>query len=172
MPPTKDSGEDQRAIKADGAHDVVENAFVSPDGEGLFKGLGEAEVGDAGEVLIDSVAAVGSQQLLGAHQRELILHVIGHDVLTALAPVQGEQSYARTLTTGFIGEHAAILIVGVGDDQHETGAGAKLAQRLLERGRAAVDPQRPVVGGSGNGRGGGDLGRNRGCGEEHGSDEG
>ena len=79
--------------------------------------------------------------------------------MTALAPVQGEQSYARTLTTGFIGEHAAILVVGVGDDQHETGAGAKLAQRLLERGRAAVDPQRPVVGGSGNGRGGGDLGR-------------
>ena len=135
----EDGGEDQRTIEADGAYDVVEDAFVSPDGEGFFEGLGEAEVGDAGEVLIDSVAAVGSQELLGAHQRELIPQVIGHDVLAALAAVQGEQSHARALATGFIGEHAAILVVGVGDDHHDAGAGAKLAQRLLERGRAAVD---------------------------------
>jgi hypothetical protein len=34
---------------------------VSPDGEGFFEGFGEAEVGDTGEVLIDSIAAAGGQ---------------------------------------------------------------------------------------------------------------
>ena len=59
MPPTNDGGEDEGAIHADGADDVVENAFLAPDGEGLIEGFGEAEVGDAGEVLIDAVAAAG-----------------------------------------------------------------------------------------------------------------
>ena len=68
----KDGGEDQGTIEADGADDIVEDAIVSPDGEGLVEGLGKAEVGDAGEVLIDAVAAVGGQQLLGADQGQLI----------------------------------------------------------------------------------------------------
>ena len=168
----EDGGEDQGTIEADGADDVVEDAFVSPDGEGFVEGLGEAEVGDAGEVLIDAVAAAGSQELLGAHQRELIPQVVGHDVLATLATVQGEESHARTLAAGFVGEHAAILVVGMGDDHHEAGAGAQLAQRLLQRSGAAVDAQRLVVGRGGDGGGGGDLGRKRGRGEEQGGDEG
>jgi hypothetical protein len=60
---------------------------------------------------------------LGAHQRELILHVVGHDVLTTLAAVQGEQSHAGALAAGFIGEHASVFVVGVGDDHHDAGAG-------------------------------------------------
>ena len=57
----EDGGEDQGTIDADGADDVVEDAIVAPDGEGFFEGLGEAEVGDAGEVLIDAVVAVGGR---------------------------------------------------------------------------------------------------------------
>jgi hypothetical protein len=65
--------------------------------------------------------------------------VVGHDVLTTLAAIQREQGDASALATGLIGEHAAIFVVGVGDDHHEAGAGVKLAQRLLERGGAAVN---------------------------------
>ena len=167
----EDGGEDQGAIEADGANDVVEDALVSPDGQGFLEGLGETEISDAGEVLIDSVAAAGSQKLLGAHQRELIPEVIGHDVLPTLAPGQREQSHACALATGLIGEHAAILVVGMGNDHHDASAGGKLAQRLLERSRATIDPQRLIVRGCGNGGGGWDLGRKRGRGEEQGGDE-
>src|SRR5580692_9508330 len=55
----KDGGEDQWTIEADGADDIIEDAIVSPDGEGFVKGLGEAEVSDAREVLVYAVAAVG-----------------------------------------------------------------------------------------------------------------
>ena len=167
----KDGGEDQGTIEADGADDVVENAVVSPDGERFVEGLGEAEVRDAGKVLIDSVAAAGGQQLLCAHQGELIPEIIGHDVLATLAAIEGEQGHARALAAGFIGEHAAILVVGVGDDHHEAGAGGKLAQRLLQRGRATVNPQRLVVGRGGDGGGGRGLGREGARGEEQGGDE-
>ncbi len=103
---------------------------------------------------------------MSAHQGELIPQVVGHDVLTTLAAGQGEQSHARTLAAGFIGEHAAILVVGVGDDHHDAGAGAQLAQRLLQRSGAAVNTERLVVGRSGNGGGDWGLGRKRGRGDE------
>ncbi len=55
----KDGGEYQGTIEAHGADYIIEDAVVSPDGEGFVEGLGKAEVGDAGEVLVNAVAAVG-----------------------------------------------------------------------------------------------------------------
>jgi hypothetical protein len=162
----KDGGEDQGTIEADGADDIIEDAIVSPDGEGLIQGFGKAEVGDAGEILIDAVAAAGGQELLGTHQGELIPKVVGHDVLSTLAPIQGEQGHTRALAARFVGEHAAILVIGMSDDQHETGAGAELAQRLLQRRGAAIYAQRLVVRSGGNGGGGRGLRAQRGRREE------
>ena len=64
----KGGGEDQGTVETDGADYVVKDAVVSPDLEGFVEGLGKAEVGDAGEVLIDSVPAVCGEELLGSYQ--------------------------------------------------------------------------------------------------------
>ena len=45
----EDGGDDERAVEANGADGVVEDAVVAPLFEGFFDGLGEAEVGYAGD---------------------------------------------------------------------------------------------------------------------------
>ena len=168
----EDGGEYKWPIESDGADDVVEDAVVAPDGHGFFQGFGETEVGDAGEVLVgwgDAVAAAGGQEFLGADQGELVAEIVGHDVLAAFAAVEREQGDAGAAAAGFVGEHAAVFVVRVGDDHHEAGAGAELAQGLLEGGGAAVDAEGLVVwrGGDGGGDGGlGGEGRGEECGGE------
>lgn len=88
--PYKGSGEDEGTVETDRADYVVEDAVVSPDLEGFVEGLGKAEVGDAGEVLIDSVPAVCGEELLGSYQGQLVPEVVGHDVLPSLTPVEGQ----------------------------------------------------------------------------------
>ena len=53
-------------------------------------------------------------------------------VLAAFAAVEGEDGDARAQAAGEIGEHAAVFVVGVGDDEHERGAGVELAEHLRE----------------------------------------
>ena len=65
----------------------------------------------------------------------------GHQVLAAFAAVEREHGDACALAAGEVGEHAAVFVVGVGDDEHEGGAGAELAEELLEGGRAVIDGQ-------------------------------
>ena len=110
---------------------------MPPDRERLVEGFGKTEVRDTSEILIDTVAAVGGQQFFCAHQRQLVPQIIGHDVLTTFTAIQRKQGNASALATGLIGEHAAIFVVRMGDDHHQTGTGAQLAQRLLE----AVTPR-------------------------------
>src|ERR1019366_6806943 len=59
----------------------------------------------------------------------------------AFAAVEGEGCDARSLAAGEIGERAVVFVVGVGDDEHEGGAGAEFAQELLKRGGAVVEGQ-------------------------------
>ena len=124
----EDSGEDQWPIEPDGTHHVVEHAVMTPDREGLVEGLGKTEVRNTGEILIDTVAAVGGQQLFCAHQRQLVPQVVGHDVLTTFPAIQREQGDASALATGLVGEHSAIFVVRMGDDHHQAGASTQLAQ--------------------------------------------
>ena len=135
----KTDGDHERAIEADGADGVVEDAVVAPLGEGLFLGFGEAEVDLGAEELVDAHVAVGGEQLLGADEAEGVVEVGGHQVLAAFAAVEGEGGDAGALAAGEVGEHAVVLVVGVGDDEHEGGAGAELAQELLERGGTVVE---------------------------------
>ena len=124
----EDGGEDQRPIETDGTHDIVEHAVMAPDRERLVQGLGKTKIRNTGEILIDTVATVGGQKFFCANQRQLVPQVVGHNVLTTLSAIQGEQGDASALAAGLVGEHSAIFVIGVGDDHHEAGAGTQLAQ--------------------------------------------
>jgi len=138
----EDGRDDERAIEADGADGVVEDAVVGPLGEGFFFRFREAEIDFGTEELVDAHGAVGGEEFLGADEAEGILEVGGHEVLAAFAAVEGEGGDARALAAGEVREHAVILVVGVGDDEHEGGAGAKLAEELLEGRGAVIDGER------------------------------
>jgi hypothetical protein len=110
--------------------------------EGLFLGFGEAEVDLGAEELVDVHVAVGGEEFLGADEAKGVVEVGGHEVLAAFAAVEGEGGDARSLAAGEVGERAVVLVVGVGDDEHEGGAGAEFAQELLKRGGAVVEGER------------------------------
>ncbi len=135
----EDGGEDERAVEADGADGVVEDAFVGPLGEGFFPGFGEAEVDDGAEELVGAGVAVFAEELLGANEAEGVVEVGGHEVLAAFAAVEGEHGDAGAEAAGLEGEEAAVFVVGVGDDEHHGGAGAELEEELLEGGGAVID---------------------------------
>ena len=135
----KGGGDDERACHADDADDVVEHAIVAPGLEGFVDGLGEAKVGDAGPVLVDSIVVAGGEELLGARGSELVPVVGGHDVLAAFAAVEGEERGVDTLAAALVGEHAAVFVVGVSNNHGEAGPGVELLQGLGESRRAAVD---------------------------------
>ena len=123
-------GDDERADDADGADGIVEDAFVGPLLEGLFLGFGEAEVDLGAEELGDAGVAVVGEELLGADQAERIFEVAGHEVLAAFAAGEGEVGDAGAKAARVEGEHAAVLVVGMGDDVEDGGAGVELAQEL------------------------------------------
>ena len=75
----EDGGDDERAVEADGADGVVEDAVVAPLGEGLFLGFGEAEVDLGAEELVDAHVAVGGEEFLGAEEAEGVFEVAGHE---------------------------------------------------------------------------------------------
>jgi hypothetical protein len=126
------AGEHQRAEDANGADDIVEDALVGPFAEGFGLGFAEAEVDFGAEHLGDAGVAVVGEQLLGAEQAEGVFEVAGHGVLAAFAAGEGEVGDAGAEAAGVEGEHAAVLVVGVGDDVEDGGAGLELAEELLE----------------------------------------
>ena len=144
-PPIQDAGDDEWAIEADSADGVVEDALVGPLGEGFFLGFGEAEVDFGAEELVDVEVAVGGEELLRAEEAECVFEVAGHGVLSAFAAVEGEDGDAGAEASGVEGEHAAVFVVGVGDDEHEGGSGVELAEELLEAGGALVDGELAAV---------------------------
>ena len=143
----EDRCDDERAGETNLTDDVVEDAVMAPGFERFFEGLGEAEVGYAGEGLVDAEVVTGGEELLGAKEAELIPVVGRHDVLSAFATVEGEESSVDALFAGFVGEHAGVLIVGMGDDENEAGAGVEFLQALPDGGGAAVDGERRSEGG-------------------------
>src|SRR5205823_9585192 len=88
-------GDDERAIEADGANGVVEDAVVGPLGEGLFLRFGKAVVDFGAEELVDAHVAVGEEEFLGADEAEGVAEVSGHEVLATLAAVESESCDAR-----------------------------------------------------------------------------
>ena len=134
--------ENERALAADGEDGVVEDAVLSPLSEGFFLGLGEAEVGFGAPVLLDAVELVGAEELIGSDEAERVVGVGGNGVLAALAAGQRQLRGAHALAACLIGEHAAVFIVGMGDDDHQAGPGSEALEALLESCCAAIFRQR------------------------------
>ena len=139
----EDGGDDERAVEADGTDGVVEDALMGPLAEGFFLGFGEAEVDLRTEELVGTGVAVGGEQLLGADETEGVFEVAGHGILAAFAAGEGEVGDAGAEAARVEREHAAVFVVGVGDDEHQRGAGVEFAEELLKTERrvsfAAVD---------------------------------
>ena len=133
------AGEHEWPVEAYGADYVVEDAFVGPLGERFGFGFGEAEVDFGAEELVDAGIAVVGEKLLGAEEAEGVFEVAGHGVLAAFAAGQRQVSHAGAEASGVEGQHAAVFVVGVGDDVEEGGAGVELAEELGEALRALVD---------------------------------
>src|SRR5579863_7197627 len=74
------------------AHHVGERHVVaSPFLESFFGGLRIAEVGDAGEALLDSVVFVGGEEFEGAQDSEFVEESGAEFVLSAFAASEGEE---------------------------------------------------------------------------------
>jgi len=131
--------QNQGPVEADGADYVVEDALVGPLGEGLFLGFGEAEVDFGAEELVDAGVTIGGEQLLGAEEAEGVFEVAGDSVLAAFAAGEREVGDAGAEAAGVEGHHAAVFVVGVGDDVEDGGAGVELAEELLEAEGTLVD---------------------------------
>ena len=150
-------------VETHGAHRVVEHTLVTPLRERLLHRLREAVVGDAAPVLlIDTVVFIGAQQLIGPDQSQGVVVGGGHGVLAALAARQREQRCTHAKPTAFVGQHAAVFIVRVGDDHHQAGRGIQPLQALVESRRAAILRQRHGL--DSRSRGGEQIGRLGGAG--------
>src|SRR6516162_10268032 len=89
------SADDIRTEGANHPHHIAQRDIVAaPLLECFFRGLGEAEIGHAREALLDSVVAVGGQQLQGTDDAELIKQIAAELVLPSLAAIQRELQYA------------------------------------------------------------------------------
>src|SRR5581483_7390501 len=93
---------------------------------------------DAGPVLVDAVIAAGGEEFFGSHEAQGIEVVRRHHVRAAFAAVEREQRDARALTARFVGEHAAVLVVGVRGEHDQTGPGMKFFETLPKSGRTAI----------------------------------
>ncbi len=113
-----------------------------PHLEGFFRSLGESEIGNPGEALLDSVVTVGGQQLKRADDTEFIQQIAANFVLPAFAAIQGELQCRHAMPARFKGEHASVFVVGVRHRVHEPCRGMQAPQHLLKTGVAAIDRKR------------------------------
>ena len=154
----EDRRDDEGADLADDAHGVGENAVVGPLADGFGSGFGESVIDDAGPILIHTVVAAGLEEFHGADEPEGIEEIGRHFVGAALAAIEGEEGGAGAAAARFVCEHAAVLVIRMGGDHDEAGAGVQLFEALPESGGAAIDGDLLVDGGGPDGGGVG-LGR-------------
>ena len=100
--------------------------------------LGKAEVGHAGEALLNSVIAVGAQQFQGAQNTEFIEQITSDFVLATFAAVQCQLQSGDSVAARFQGQHAAIFVIRVRCSVHQAGCRVQSAQRELESDDAGV----------------------------------
>ena len=135
-------------IRTEGAnhpHHVAQRDIVTaPLLERLFWSLGETEIGDPREALLDSVVAVGRQQLQRADDAELIQQIAADFVLPALAAIERELQHARAVPARLQREHAAVFVVGMSNGVHQPRRGVQSAQHHLQSGGTGVDGERLV----------------------------
>src|SRR5438874_401965 len=87
---------------ADDANHIGQGDIVAmPLLKGFVGGLGESEVGDAGEALLHSVVLVRLQQLEGAQNSQLVGKIATHFVLSTFAASEREQHDGGAFAPGF-----------------------------------------------------------------------
>ena len=100
----------------DRPHEVGEDAFALPLGEGLFGGLGVAEVERAAEVLPRPVDGSGGQKFAGADDAEAFAEFRPDEVLAAFAPREREIGGLDAPAASERREERGVLVIGVGRD--------------------------------------------------------
>ncbi len=77
-----------RAIHPHRAHYVTQHSISAPMLQRLIHPLREAEIGDAGEHLIDAVVAAGRQQFFRAHNAQRVIQLRPDRISPALAAIE------------------------------------------------------------------------------------
>ena len=144
------SADHVRTEGANHAHHIAKGDVMAvPHLKGFIRRFGESEIGNPGETLVNSVIAVGRQQLQGANDAEFIQKIAANFVLAAFATIQGELQGGDAVSARFKREHAAVFVVRMGDGMHEARRGMQAAQHLFQPGvagihrkRLGIDPRR------------------------------
>ena len=110
--------------------------------KGLFRRLGEAKIGDAGEALLHAVIAIGGQQLQRANNAQLVEQIAADLVLAAFAAIERQLQHADAVAARFQRQHAAIFVVGMSDGVHQPRRGVQPPQHQLQPGGAGIDSKR------------------------------
>ncbi len=128
----------QGTIHSHRAHRVIEHALMSPLLKGLFNRLRKAVVGNPSPILFDAVILIRLQELVGANQPQSIVGVARHHVLPALAAGQRHHRSPHPIASRLIGQHAAVFIIGMGDNRHHARPGMQPLQFLPKAVRSTV----------------------------------
>ena len=131
-----------RTERTNDAHHVGEcDVMSAPLLEGLLRSLGEAKVGDAGKSLLHAVVAIGSEQLEGPQDTELVEQVAAKLVLSALAAVQGQLQGGDAAPAGLQRQHATVFVVRMRGSVHQSGRRVQAAQSEFKAGNTRVHGQ-------------------------------
>ncbi len=161
--PVKTRHDRERAIEADHAHHVLQDGLAVPAPERLLDGLRVAVVEGGREVeVVKAVVAPREDEFAGADQAQAVEELGADRVGARFAAVEAEQGGAGAPAAAGQGEHAGVLVVGVGGDVQDAGRGGELADPVPGARRAAVGVQ--LLAGDGAGEGEDAVGGGRGPG--------
>src|SRR5262249_45220565 len=133
------AGQDIGAKSTDGAHNIGQgNVMPVPFVECFFRGLGEAEVHHAAEALIYAVILIRLKQLQGAQDAQLVRALGSELVLAAFAARDRKQQGGPAFAASLERKHAAVFVVGMRYDLHQTAGGFELGQELVQMSSALV----------------------------------
>src|SRR5271166_5718086 len=120
-------------------HVAERDIVTTPLLERLLRSLGEAEIGDACEALLDSVVTVGGQQLEGSDDAQLIEQIASDFVLPAFTAIERELQHADAVSARFQSEHATVLVVRMSNGVHQACRGVQASQHLFQTCGTRVD---------------------------------
>src|SRR6266404_1805774 len=120
----KSRDQDIGAKSANDAHDISERHIVTaPFLKSFVRSLRISEISNTGKSLLNSVVAIGGQQLQRAQHPEHIEQTAAELVLSAFATSQREQQGLHAFSARLHRQQATILVVRMCDDHHQTAGG-------------------------------------------------
>src|SRR6266496_1123570 len=123
-------------IWAEGANDAHHvgkwDIFAAPVLKCFLGSLRKTEVGDTREALLDSVVTIRSQKLQRADDAKFVEESGAKFVLSAFAASQRHENGLDSVAARLQREYAAIFVVGMGGNHHQTSGILQSAKCLLE----------------------------------------